>query len=158
MIFIDKNKMKLDEKQAEMLSFHHLEWNEAPIISNGKPPYGYTGDCSMWRLIAKLSPRPTPCWSVTKRDEMSYSKDLTSQMSLLSGVKWTISTSFFFYSCIFFSELHQIFLWGKNGALSFVRLDCSRMENALLKHTLNVGHTLCPCGCTVCVKDGALNV
>lgn len=77
--------------------FTILVWNEAQIISNGNPPYGYTGDCSEWWLIAKLSPMLNPCWRTTKRDKMAYGKDLTLQMSLLSSCEQTIYVTFFLF-------------------------------------------------------------
>lgn len=111
-IFIFKNTMKMygGKKQhfkKKKTKKPHLVWNEAHIISNGNP-LGYTGDCSVWWLIAKLSEMPTSCWRATKRDKMAYSKDLTLQMSLLPGFEWTIYVSF-----LLFCKVHKILLQGE---------------------------------------------
>lgn len=80
-------------------SSHSFKWN---------PPYGYTGDCLVWWLIAKLSPMLTPCWKATKRDKMAYGKDLTLQMSLLSGFEKTI-----YVTLLLFWKVHEILLQEK---------------------------------------------
>lgn len=127
-ISTDNNRMKMDGgKKQPYLFFHHLLWNEAHIISNGNPPYGYTADCSMWWLIVKLSPTLTPCWRVTKRDKMAYGKDLTLQMSLLFGFERIICALFLFL----FWRVHEI-LSGKTWPLQ-VSLSYS-LKSIVWKH------------------------
>lgn len=107
----NENGREKKKRSGNSLFSHHLVWNEAHIISNGKPPHGYTGDCSMWWLIAKLFPMLTPCWRVTKRDRMAYGRDLTLQMSLLSGFEQTVYGTFLLF---FLLKGHEILLQGKN--------------------------------------------
>lgn len=53
-------------------------------------PRGQSGDCLAWRLIAQLSPGPTPRCRATMEDKMARGTDLTLQMSFLPGVERAI--------------------------------------------------------------------
>lgn len=58
--------------------------------NGGNLPGGQTGDWVAWRLIAQLSPGPTPRCRATMEDKMARGIDLTLQMSFLLGVERTI--------------------------------------------------------------------
>lgn len=58
--------------------------------NGGNLPRGQPRDCAAWRLIAQLSPGPTPRCRATMEDKMARGIDLTLQMSFLLGVERTI--------------------------------------------------------------------
>lgn len=89
--------------------FHHLVQNEAHIISNGNPTYGYTGDCSNVVADCKASSTADPCWRATKSDKMAYGKDLTVQMSVLSAFEQTIYVTY-----LLLWKVHEILLQEKH--------------------------------------------
>lgn len=104
------NKMNGEGGGSSTAFFRHLVQNEAHIISNGNPTYGYTGDCS--NVVADCKANSTADLMLKNHKEwqsgLRQGFDCTN-VSVLSAFEQTIYVTY-----LLLWKVHEILLQGKH--------------------------------------------